>query len=321
MKKKNAHSIDHDRGFTNAMVWPALVILLLTSLLPIIYVLITSFTDMTLITMNRGGTQWVGFKNYINAITDPDFLQSIWVTVKFTLLAVVTETIFGTMLALYLHSSGKPSKLLRTLFLFPMLCPPITITLIWQTMFSNSYGILNQILGVFGIAPVNWLQDINAAFYAVLWVDIWQYAPFVFLLVYVALCQMPKDLLEAAALDGANGFRRLRYITLPYLAKPMTVVILLRLIDTFRLFDKVNVLTKGGPYNSTRTITMYIYQRGYNDMDIGVTSATSILMTVIILLIAFPYIRSSFKQMVQREPGKTKVKKKGKGAAVAKADA
>ncbi|HHX36585.1 MAG TPA: sugar ABC transporter permease [Clostridiaceae bacterium] len=300
MEKKRTQLVDHNRVFTNVMVWPALIILLLTSLLPIIYVLITSMTDMTLITMNRGGTQWVGFKNYIDAIQDKDFMHSIWVTVKFTLLAVVSETVFGTLLALFLHGSGKPSKLLRTLFLFPMLCPPITITLIWQTMFSNSYGILNQILGVFGVAPVNWLQDINTAFYAVLWVDIWQYAPFVFLLVYVALCQMPQELHEAAALDGANSFQRLRHVTLPYLAKPMTVVILLRLIDTFRLFDKVNVLTKGGPYNSTRTITMYIYQRGYNDLDIGVTSATSILMTLLILLIAFPYIRSSFKQMVQR---------------------
>ena len=105
MEKKRTQLVDHNRVFTNVMVWPALIILLLTSLLPIIYVLVTSLTDMTLITMNRGGTQWVGLKNYIDAIQDKDFLHSIWVTVKFTLLAVVTETIFGTLLALF-HGSG-----------------------------------------------------------------------------------------------------------------------------------------------------------------------------------------------------------------------
>lgn len=301
MKEQGTQIADNKHVFTNAMVWPALLILLFTSLLPVIFIFVTGLTDMTLITMNKGGTEWVGFKNFLKALGDKEFLLSIGVNLKFTLLAVLSETVFGTLLALFLHGSGKESPLLRTLFLFPMLCPPITVTLIWQTMFSNNYGILNQMLEYIGLAPVNWLQDINTAFYAVLWVDIWQYAPFVFLLVYVALCQMPKDLLEAASLDGANSWQKFFHVTLPYIAQPMGVVVLLRTIDTFRLFDKVNVLTKGGPYNSTRTITMYIYQRGYDHMDIGVTSATSILMTVVVLLLAFPYIRSGMREMLSRK--------------------
>lgn len=302
MKKKGPVplSIRQKRVFTHTMVWPALIILILTSLLPILYVLISSITDMTLKSMNKGTTQWIGFQNYAKALSDPNFRQSMWVTVKFTLLAVIIETVVGLLLAVFLHGFKKGSKALRTLFLFPMLCPPITVALIWQNMLSNNGGIINQILNLFGIGSVNWLQTIPYAFISVLWIDVWQYAPFVFLLVYVALCQMPAELHEAAALDGANGWRRFWYVTLPYLTKQLSVVVLLRTIDTFRLFDKVNVLTRGGPANSTRTITMYIYQTGINKFEIGMNSASSILMTAIVLMLAFPYIRSTFKHMVDR---------------------
>lgn len=302
MKRNQIDKTKRDEKiFTHTMVWPALIILLMTSLLPLIYVIITSFTDMTLITMNRGGVKFIGLSNFVNAVKDPSFRHALWVTVKFTLFAVASETLLGLGLALFLMNFRRGSKVLRTLFLFPMLCPPITVALVWQTMFSNNNGILNALLGFFGLAPVNWLLDVKVAFYSVLLIDIWQYMPYVFLLVYVALCQMPTDLIEAATLDGANAWQRFRYVILPYLLKPLSVVVLLRTIDTFRLFDKVNVLTKGGPADSTKTITMYIYQTGVNHFDIGFTSATSILMTAVVLFLAAPYIRSTFRQMISRK--------------------
>lgn len=285
--------------FSYLMTGPAAVILLATSLIPMLYVLWTSFTNLDLTTM-RTGSKWIGFENYSKALTYSKFYDSLWVTIKFTLLAVVLETVLGYLLAIFVHSFKRGSKTMRTLLLVPMLSPPITVALVWQTMFSNSYGIINQLLSYLGAAPVNWLQDVKVAFYAILWIDIWQYTPFVFLLMYVALQQMPKELTEAAAVDGASGWQRFANITLPYLSKQLAIVALLRTIDSFRLFDKINVLTKGGPADSTRTITMYIFKNGIDQFRIGFASATSILMTLVVLVLAAPYIRSTFKAMINR---------------------
>lgn len=285
--------------FTNSIISPAIIVLLCISLLPIILMFLTSLTDLNLINLKQGTSEYIGGANYQWALTDSNFWSSMGVTIKFTLLAVISQLLVGLFMAVFMHNQ-KPTlinKIIRVILLLPALCPPISMTLIWQTMFSNNNGIINQILNAFGIANINWLQDINYAFYSVLIVDIWQYAPFVFLLLYTALTQFPSELEEASKIDGANKWQTFFYVTLPYLKNTIGIVALLRTIDSFRLFDKVNVLTGGGPANSTRTISMYIYQTGIDSFELGRASTSSILMTLVVFILAAPYIKNSFNQI------------------------
>ena len=154
-------------------------------------------------------------------------------------------------------------------------------------------------------------MDVKTAFYAILTIDVWQYAPFVFLLIYAALQSVPQGQYEAAKIDGANPWHRFIYITIPNISKVVGMVVLLRTIDTFRLFDKINILTKGGPANSTATITQYIYQYGVKGLKVGYGSAASLIMTLIVLILAFFYIRQTFKKdEPEKKPKPLRVKER-----------
>lgn len=282
--------------FAQIMTSPGGLILIAFSFVPFLYVIYTSMTNLDLLNFNRGA-DFIGLKNYVNILTDGKFRQALSTTLYFTFLAVALETILGYALALFVNSLRLGQSTMRVLLLLPMLCPPVTVTMVWQTMFSNAYGVLNRMLSAIGMAPVNWLQDVRVAFYAIVWVDVWQYMPMVFLLMYVGLRSIPGEMKEAAAIDGANSVQTFRYIIFPQLLSTLGVVVLLRIIDAFRLFDKVNILTRGGPADSTKTITMYIYQTGIDQFRIGYASAGSVLMAVTVLILASPYLRASFRKL------------------------
>ena len=274
-----------------------MLILIALSIFPLVFNIFYSFTDYYYLSKQDPGL--VGVDNYVNIFQDVYFRQAVYNTVKFTVLAVIFETLLGLAMALLVNSIQKGKKTLRTVSLVPTLLPPVTVALIWQIMFSNNYGIINKLLGGIGIDPVNWLMDVNTAFYAILVIDIWQYAPFAFLLIYASLQAVPQGQYEAAKIDGAGIWQQFIYVTLPNIANGVIMVILLRTIDTFRLFDKVNILTKGGPANSTATITQYIYQHGVKGLKVGYGSAAALIMTVIVLILAGAYIKRSFdKQKV-----------------------
>lgn len=280
--------------FAYGMTAPAIMILLILSLFPLIYTIKNSFTDCYLLA--KESPSFIGIKNYQAILKDVNFRKAVCNTVKFTVLGVILETGFGLLTALFVNTFQKGKKVIRTMVLLPMLLPPVTVALIWQTMFSNNYGILNQILAWFHVQPINWLMDVKTAFFSILLIDVWQYMPLTFLLIYAALQTVPEVQYEAASIDGAGSFQKFLHITLPNIREAMVMVILLRTIDTFRLFDKVNILTKGGPANSTATITQYIYQYGTKNFQIGYASAASVIMTVIVLLLSAGYLKQALKQ-------------------------
>lgn len=281
MKKK-------DRLFVTAMTTPAILILLVLSIFPLAYTIKTSFTDYYLIGHNP--IHFVGLDNYRSILKDAYFITAVKNTVKFTVFGVILETGLGMAMAVFVHSLKRGKEIVRTLVLLPMLLPPVTVALIWQTMLSNHDGVINEMLGCFNIATVNWLMDVKTAFLSVLMIDIWQYSALTFLLLYASLQGVSESQYEAASIDGAGGIKKFIYITLPNIKEGVMMVILLRVIDTFRLFDKVNILTKGGPANSTATITQYIYQYGTKNFQIGYASAASVVMTVIILVLSSLYL-------------------------------
>ena len=163
----------------------------------------------------------------------------------------------GLVMALFVNSLKRGQKTMRTLLLLPYLLPTVTVALSWRMMLSPNYGIVNQVLQALHLPVFNWFSDIRTAFGMLVLIDVWQSAPFVFLLLYAALQSVPQG----------------------------------RTIDSFRLFDKVNLLTGGGPANSTSTITQYLYNYGIKSLDFGFGSAGAIVMTILVLILSSVYIK------------------------------
>ncbi|GIO43411.1 carbohydrate ABC transporter permease [Paenibacillus apis] len=281
------------RRFQAAMLAPVIVLLIGLTVFPFIYTVANSFTDYYYLAAES--KQFVGLSNYMKILNDDLFQRAVWNTVKFMLLAVSIETALGLGIALLVESMKRGLRLLRVTLLLPSLLPPVTVALVWQMMLSNHNGIINHLLSIFGMGPFNFLMDIRLAFNAILLIDIWQWTPFAFLLLYAALQAIPRSQYEAARVDGAGGWKVFAHITLPHLWPGLLLVVLLRTIDTFRLFDKVNILTGGGPANSTTTVTQYIYRHGVYNLQFGYSAAASIIMVLLVLAFSIAYILRSIR--------------------------
>lgn len=164
-------------------------------------------------------------------------------------------------------------------------------------MLSSNYGILNRFLEFLHLPVHNWFYDVNTAMPTLIVIDIWQTAPFVFLLIYASLQSVPETLYEAARIDGANKWREFLHVTMPSIKGTVILCLLLRTIDSFRMFDKVNVLTQGGPANTTSTITQYIYTYGIKSLDFGFGSAGAVVMAVLVLVLSSVYIQRTFRKV------------------------
>ena len=279
------------KRFGMAMITPTLIVLLVLTAYPLIFTFYYSLTNYNLLKVLKNPAKFIGLKNYVKLLGNEYFRKAIWNTVKFTIFAVIFEMFFGFVMATFVNSLRKGQKALRTLLLLPYLLPTVTVALIWRMMLSPNYGIINQTLNALHLPVFNWFSDIRTAFPLLLLIDIWQSSPFVFLLLYAALQAVPQDQYEAAKIEGATAFETLIYITIPNIKNSLALCALLRTIDSFRLFDKVNLLTGGGPANSTTTITQYLYNTGINVFDFGYGSAGAIVMTIIVLILASAYIR------------------------------
>ena len=216
-------------------------------------------------------------------------------TIKFTILAVALEMVFGLLIAVFIHSLKRGQKAMRTLLLLPYLLPAVTVALSWRMMLSSNYGIINQFLTSLGLPVFNWFMDTKTAFGMILLIDVWQNVPFVFLLLYASLQSVPEGQYEAARIDGAGALHQFWYVTVPNIKNSLALCALLRTIDTFRLFEKVNVLTGGGPANTTSTITQYLYNYGIKSLDFGFGSAGAIVMTLLVLILSSFYIKRAIQ--------------------------
>jgi multiple sugar transport system permease protein len=277
-----------DKKFVFTMLTPTIIIMVVLTLFPIIYNIANSFTDFYY--LSHSGKKIVGFNNYSSIIKDPYFQQALYNTLKFMVFAVIIETALGLAYAVLVRSLKRGESVIRTLILLPNLLPPVTVALVWQMMLSNE-GLFNHVLAFFNIEAVNWLGNISTAFWAILIIDIWQWTPFVFLVLYAMLLGVPVSQYEAAQIDGAGGWGKFKYITLPNIFSGILLVLLLRTIDSIRLFDKVNILTKGGPANTTATISQYIYKHGISNLKVGYGAAASIIMVLMVLVIAVIYVK------------------------------
>lgn len=279
------------RRFGIGMVTPTAIVLLIMTAYPLFFTFYYSLTDYNLLKSAKKGANFIGLENYADLFSNQYFRQAIGNTVKFTILAVIFEMFFGFLVALYVNSLTRGKKIMRTLLLLPYLLPTVTVALSWRMMLSPNYGIVNQVLENLGLPVYNWFSDIKTAFGMLLLIDIWQNVPFVFLLLYAALQAVPQSQYEAAKLDGSNALQTMFFVTIPNVKNSLALCALLRTIDSFRLFDKVNLLTGGGPANSTSTITQYLYNYGIKSLDFGFGSAGAIIMTLLVLILSSVYIK------------------------------
>lgn len=297
MMKNNtgAHAAERisNRRFANAMISPTVLIMLVMTAYPLIFTLIYGFTDLNL--MKRNNVNFIGLDNYAKLLKNRYFIQSVFNTIKFTVFSVIFEVLFGFILAVYVNSLKHFQKAMRLLILLPYLLPAVTVALSWRMMLSPNYGIINQVLETLHLPVHNWFADIKTAFPMLVLIDVWQNTPFVFLLLYAALQSVPQSQYEAAKIDGANTLQQIFYVTIPNIAGNLALCALMRTIDTFRLFEKVNLLTGGGPANSTSTITQYLYNFGIKSFKFGFGSAGAIVMTVIVLILSSFYIKRTIK--------------------------
>jgi multiple sugar transport system permease protein len=227
----------------------------------------------------------VGFANYLRLISDPDVLESLWVTLKFGFWTISLEMILGISLALMLEKPIRGASLFRTIFILPLMVSPVVVGLIWRYLFDARVGWINYYLGVwFGMEPQVWLGDAELAFFAIVLTDIWQWTPFIFIIVIAGLQALPSEVIEASRVDGANWWQQIFLVKLPMISSILLIALLMRLIDVFRALEVMYIMTGGGPGRATELMSLHIYNRAFDAQLLGYASAISVLLITIVFL-------------------------------------
>ena len=267
-------------------IGPAFLVLFVILVYPLGYSFWLSFHDWRLRTF-RTDVPFVGLSNYSELLSSADFQNSLRVTAMFMVGALILEFVLGMGLALLLDYDLRGKRTWRSLILIPMMATNVVIGLIWRLMYNFEFGIIIHFLREIGLEPVDWLSNTSVVLPAVIIVDVWNTTSFVALLLLAGLQAMPQEPFEAARIDGASSFQQFIYLTLPFLRPIILVALLWRVIDTFRIFDVIFLLTAGGPARATETVSIYVYRYGFKLFDLGVASASSYIMIAIMLVVAF----------------------------------
>ena len=276
---------------------PMLIVMGLLTAWPLLRTIWLSFTDAELIG-SGGQTGYVGLDNYLYALTDPDFLASIGRTLYFTVLSVALEGIIGVLVALLLNQKFRGRSVLRVLVILPWALPTIVNAMMWRLNFNPDYGSINALLTQLHVIDSyrSWLGSPDSALNAVMLADVWKNYPLVTLLVLASMQSIPADLYEAARLDGASAWRRFRAITFPAIVGALSVALILRTIDAFKIFDIIYVMTRGGPVDSTKTLSFYVYQESFSYLRAGSGAAYAILMTLMCSVLIAIYMALLYRQ-------------------------
>jgi multiple sugar transport system permease protein len=228
--------------------------------------------------------EWTGLNNYRDILfKDIRFWQDLWFTLRFVVMAVILELGIGLGLAHLLHKKFKGRNFFRVLFLIPMACPPIAVAFLWKMMLHPDIGVINSALQLIGLAKVKWTTSIIVAPFTIVMVDVWEWTPFMFLALLAAYLALPKEIYDAAAVDGASNFQTFRKITLPLITPIIVTIVLIRIIDAFKLFELVFGITSAGPANATEALSYYVYLTGIKWFDLGRGAAMSWIFLLIVL--------------------------------------
>ncbi len=278
-----------DRVLAGVFISPALALLIFLSIWPLIWLIRLSFTDFSV--TRDVEVSFVGLTNYIEIVTSPATHQRAMTTVLFVVGAVVCQTVLGFLIAYLISRRSRGRGVLTTIFLIPMMLSPIVVGLFWKFMLDVQFGVVNSFAVSLGLGRAEWLTDQNLALVSLILVDTWQWTPFIMLVALAGLTAVPKYLYEAAEVDRASDWFKLRQITLPLVWPLLLIAIMFRAIEAFRLFDLVYVLTNGGPGGTTETMSYQVYKTAFFGFDTGRAAAYGVLMVIIVIIAAQFYLR------------------------------
>jgi len=279
-----------DRRFKYLVIAPAIFILLFIGLFPLIYSLVVSFQN---INMMEEDTSFSGLMQYRLLFQDLRLWQSLGHTLLITAIALPIELLLGLLMALLFLERMPGRPVFVSLLVLPTMIAPIVAGATWRLLFDNRYGPINQVLGWFAgePMPVLWVIKANLVYPAILIAEIWQWTPFMFLILLAALSNVDKNLTAAAEIDGAAYWRIFWRIVMPAIWPVMAIAMLIRGLDLFRLFDVIWALTKGGPGTLTETISIYTYIQGFRQFETSYTAAIAFLVIVMLSVVVIFALR------------------------------
>lgn len=288
-----------DRGIAPLFVTPALVLLVLVVVGPFFYTIALSFTDFSYALPDHDGN-FVGFDNYRRLVrNDPVFWGSFKTTLVFVVVSVSIEMVLGFLAALILASQLVRRRFVLTLVLVPMMLAPVAVGLIGKLLLQGEFGMLTYYLRELGLMgeQTAMLGDPKLALVAVVIMDIWQWTPFVTLVLLAGMLSLPRSPFEAAIMDGASRARILWDVTLPMMRPIIALVLLLRSIDAFKEFDKVFILTGGGPGTATELLSIYTWRVNFRDWDLGYGAVCAFMVYLVVLILCSVF----YKAMTRRD--------------------
>ncbi|HYI33224.1 MAG TPA: sugar ABC transporter permease [Glaciibacter sp.] len=276
-----------------AFVGPAMLLLITFGALPIAVALLVSFTDMNLAGLGDWSRiRFIGIDNYTELFGDSSFWQALGNTALFAILGVPTVIALSLLIALALNrSQGRLFTALRSFYFVPAITAIVAVALVWGYMFNTQFGLFNYLLSTVGLPPVQWLSDPIVVKFSVVLVAVWRGLGLNIIIFLAALQGVPKEYLEAAAIDGASGLRRTISIVVPLLRFAIFFVTITTIIAWLQFFDEPFVLTKGGPLGASTSISLFLYQEGFSSSQFGYASAGSVVLFAIIAVVTVVQLR------------------------------
>jgi len=286
------HTLEKERYLAWLMIIPALLVVFLLLFGPIAKAF---WMSLHIIDLKRPqiGQPFIGLGNYIDILGDPYFWKSIGRTVYFTVVSISVEMVAGVAVALLLNTQFVGRALLRTLVLIPWALPVTIDAIMWKWIFNPVYGAFNSALLQLGLIDQyrTWLSAPLSAMHVVILVDVWKVTPLVILLTLAALQTIPHELYEVAMIDGANRWKAFWNVTFPLLTPTLLIILIVRTMDAFKVFDIIYIMTSGGPSDGTKVIAYYTYLEAFSFLRLGRGAALAYLMTLFIAVLAFFYVR------------------------------
>ncbi|MCL4295533.1 MAG: sugar ABC transporter permease [Anaerolineae bacterium] len=279
-----------DRHFAWIMPAPAVLIMLILMAFPIAYTIYLSVTKWS--PTSFGSPEFIGLENYIKLITDDSrFLNAVWRTLWFTVVAVTIQLLLGVGLALIFNREFLGRGIFRTLFLLPMVATPVAIALVWMFILDINTGIMNYFLDLIAGVRVAWLSDRKIVLWSMIMIDTWQWTPFIMLITLAGLSALPTEPYEAAMIDGGSPVQLFWYLTLPMLRPTLMVALMFRSIDALKTFDIIYVITQGGPAYASETLNLYGFSQGFAYFNMGYASALLVLYFMLVMGVSYLFIR------------------------------
>jgi ABC-type sugar transport system permease subunit len=274
-------------------ILPAIIFLIVFSLYPIFYGILLSFYSWDL---REPNPEFVGLKNYVEVIQDPNFQASLIVTLKYGIPALTIQILLGFLIALLLDTKIRGRRFFLTINLIPLMISWAMVGLLFRWLFNYDYGIVNYFLNLAGIKKIPWLGDPTYALWSIIIVDVWQYSPICTLIFFAGLQSLPREPIEAAMVDGASRLQILRHVIIPSLKPLILFVCAIRTMDALRIFDQVAVMTGGGPGFATETLGIHIYRTSFKYLFIGMGAAMSVYFLLLISSLIIVYIRIMYRK-------------------------